>query len=49
MAEVRLLEELLIALAVTVSIVYLFQKVRVPVIVGFFLAGVVRAGRFGTH
>lgn len=41
MPDVRLLEELLIVLAVTVSIVYLFQKLRVPAIVGFLLAGVV--------
>jgi Kef-type K+ transport system membrane component KefB len=30
MPEVHLLEELLIVLALTVSIVYLFQKIRVP-------------------
>ena len=41
MPDVHLLEELLIVLAVTVSIVFLFQKMRVPAIVGFLLAGVV--------
>lgn len=41
MPEIHLLEELLIVLAVTISIVYLFQKLRVPAIVGFLLAGVV--------
>ena len=41
MPEVHLLEELLIVLAVTIAIVYLFQKLRVPAIVGFLLAGVV--------
>jgi CPA2 family monovalent cation:H+ antiporter-2 len=41
MTEVYFLEELLIVLAVTISIVFLFQKLRVPVIVGFLLAGVV--------
>jgi K+:H+ antiporter len=41
MTEVHFLEELVIVLAVTISIVFLFQKLRVPVIVGFLLAGVV--------
>jgi K+:H+ antiporter len=41
MPEIHFLEELLIVLAVTISIVYLFQKLRVPAIVGFLLAGVV--------
>jgi CPA2 family monovalent cation:H+ antiporter-2 len=41
MPEVHFLEELLIVLAVTISIVFLFQKLRVPAIVGFLLAGVV--------
>ena len=41
MPDIQLLEELLIVLAVTISIVYLFQKLRVPAIVGFLLAGVV--------
>jgi CPA2 family monovalent cation:H+ antiporter-2 len=41
MPEIHFLEELLIVLAVTISIVFLFQKLRVPVIVGFLLAGVV--------
>jgi Kef-type K+ transport system membrane component KefB len=30
MPEIHLLEELLIVLAVTIAIVYLFQKLRVP-------------------
>jgi K+:H+ antiporter len=41
MPEIHFLEELLIVLGVTISIVFLFQKVRVPAIVGFLLAGVV--------
>lgn len=41
MAEVDCLEEFLIILAATLSIVLLFQKMRVSAIVGFFLAGVV--------
>ena len=41
MPEVHLLEELLIVLALTVSIVYLFRKIRVPAIVRFLLAGTV--------
>ncbi len=41
MPEIHLLEELLIVLAVTIAIVYLFQKLRVPAIVGFLLAGVI--------
>ncbi len=41
MPEVHFLEELLIVLATTISIVFLFQKMRVPAIVGFLLAGVV--------
>jgi CPA2 family monovalent cation:H+ antiporter-2 len=41
MTEVYFLEELLIVLAATISIVFLFQKMRVPTIVGFLLAGVV--------
>lgn len=41
MPEIHLLEELLIVLAVTISIVYVFQKLRVPAIVGFLLAGVI--------
>jgi CPA2 family monovalent cation:H+ antiporter-2 len=48
MPDVHLLEELLIVLAVTVSIVYLFQKLRMSAIVGFLLAGVVIGpGGFG--
>jgi Kef-type K+ transport system membrane component KefB len=45
MPEVHLLEELLIVLALTVSIVYLFRKIRVPAIVGFLLAGKWRVRR----
>ena len=41
MADVDCLEELLIVLAATLSIVVLSQKMRVSAIVGFFLAGVV--------
>ena len=41
MPDVHLVEELLIVLSVTIAIVYLFQKMRVPPIVGFLLAGVV--------
>jgi len=41
MPEIRFLEELLIVLAVTISIVFLSQKLRVPAIVGFLLAGLV--------
>ena len=41
MPEIHFLEELLIVLAVTISIVFLSQKLRVPAIVGFLLAGVV--------
>ncbi|MGH7798880.1 MAG: hypothetical protein ACREQ2_28780 [Candidatus Binatia bacterium] len=41
MPEIHLLEELLIVLAVTISIAYLVQKMRVPATVGFLLARVV--------
>jgi monovalent cation:H+ antiporter-2, CPA2 family len=41
MPEVHFLEELLIVLTVTISIVFLFQKLRVPAIVGFLLVGVI--------
>ena len=48
MPEIHFLQELLIVLAVTISIVYLFQKMRVPAIVGFLLAGVIIGpGGFG--
>ena len=48
MPEIDFLQELLIVLAVTISIVYLFQKIRVPAIVGFLLAGVIIGpGGFG--
>jgi monovalent cation:H+ antiporter-2, CPA2 family len=41
MPEVHFLEELLIVLTVTISIVFLFQKLRVPAIVGFLLVGLI--------
>jgi monovalent cation:H+ antiporter-2, CPA2 family len=41
MAELGFLKELLIVLAVTLSIVFVFQRVGIPAIVGFLLAGVV--------
>ena len=48
MTEVHFLKELVIVLAVTISIVFLFQKLRVPAIVGFLLAGmVIGPGGFG--
>lgn len=40
MSDFGVLKELLIILAATVSIVSLFQKLRLPAIVGFLLAGV---------
>lgn len=41
MSEFGILRELLIVLAVTISIVFLFQRLGIPAIVGFLLAGVV--------
>ncbi|HTM07959.1 MAG TPA: cation:proton antiporter [Verrucomicrobiae bacterium] len=41
MSEVAFLKELLIVLTVTLSIVFLFQRLGIPAIVGFLLAGVV--------
>lgn len=41
MPEVAFLKELLIVLTVTLSIVFLFQRLGIPAIVGFLLAGVV--------
>jgi CPA2 family monovalent cation:H+ antiporter-2 len=41
MPEVHFLRELLIVLTVTIAIVIVFQKMRLPAIVGFLLAGVV--------
>jgi CPA2 family monovalent cation:H+ antiporter-2 len=41
MPELSFLKELLIVLAVTISIVFLFQRLGLPAIVGFLLAGVV--------
>lgn len=39
MGEVHLLQELLIVLTVTITIVILFQKMRLPAIVGFLFEG----------
>ena len=41
MSESHFLPELLIVLAATIAIVFIFHKLRVPAIVGFLLAGVV--------
>jgi CPA2 family monovalent cation:H+ antiporter-2 len=41
MAEVYFLKQLLIVLTATISIVFVFQKLRLPTIVGFLLAGVI--------
>jgi CPA2 family monovalent cation:H+ antiporter-2 len=41
MPELNIFRELLIVLAVTISIVFLFQRLGIPAIVGFLLAGVV--------
>jgi CPA2 family monovalent cation:H+ antiporter-2 len=41
MAELSVLRELLIILAVTISIVFFFHRLGLPAIVGFLLAGVV--------
>ncbi|TAJ77151.1 hypothetical protein EPO44_20940, partial [bacterium] len=41
MADISVLRQLLIVLAATISIVFLFQKLRLPAIVGFLLAGVI--------
>ena len=41
MSEFVILRELLVILAVTISIVFVFQRLGVPAIVGFLLAGVV--------
>ncbi len=41
MSDIGVLRELLIVLATTLSIVFLFQKLRLPTIVGFLLAGVI--------
>lgn len=38
---VQLLEQLVIVLTATISIVFFFQKIRLPTIVGFLLAGVI--------
>lgn len=41
MIDTHILAELVIVLAVTLAIVYVFQKLRLPSIVGFLLAGIV--------
>ena len=41
MHTVQFLEELLIVLMATIAIVFFFQKIRLPTIVGFLLAGVI--------
>lgn len=41
MSDLGVLKQLLIVLAATISIVFIFQKLRLPAIVGFLLAGVV--------
>jgi monovalent cation:H+ antiporter-2, CPA2 family len=41
MAEAHFLQQLLIVLTTTFSIVFVFQKLRLPTIVGFLLAGVI--------
>src|SRR5258706_10906990 len=41
MPELSLLREVLIVLAVTISIVFIFQRVGLPAVVGFLLAGVI--------
>jgi CPA2 family monovalent cation:H+ antiporter-2 len=41
MSEVHFLKQLLIVLTATISIVFVFQKLRLPTIVGFLLAGVI--------
>jgi CPA2 family monovalent cation:H+ antiporter-2 len=41
MADIAVLKQLLIVLTATLSIVFVFQKLRVPVILGFLVAGVI--------
>jgi monovalent cation:H+ antiporter-2, CPA2 family len=41
MSDIHFLKELLIVLTATVGIVFVFQKLRLPTIVGFLLAGVI--------
>jgi len=41
MADISVLRQLLIVLAATISIVFIFQKLRLPAVVGFLLAGVI--------
>ena len=41
MTEIHLLKQLLIVLTTTISIVFVFQKLRLPTLVGFLLAGLI--------
>ena len=41
MTNVHFLRELIIVLTATIAIVFIFQKLRLPTIVGFLLAGVI--------
>ena len=41
MSDLPFLRQLIIVLAATISIVFVFQKLRLPTIVGFLLAGVI--------
>ncbi len=41
MSDINVLEQLLIVLTATLAIVFLFQKLRLPPIVGFLLAGII--------
>jgi len=41
MTDLGVLKELLIVLTATIAIVFVFQKLRLPTIVGFLLAGVI--------
>ncbi len=41
MADIAVLKQLLIVLTATLAIVFVFQKLRVPVILGFLVAGVI--------
>ena len=41
MSQLSILTELLLVLAATLGIVFLFHKLRLPTIVGFLIAGVI--------
>src|SRR5438067_12985102 len=41
MSDLPFLRQLIIVLAATISIVFVFQKLRLPTIIGFLLAGVI--------